>query len=180
MRASIFVSAAAFAVASAQNSSPSPSVDPAPQTAYLTQTNSLGVVTGMPAVDSSIAQQPDAVTDQPAVITSQPVPADIPAVGTGIHTLLLPGTGSMFNQTRTVTVSANNSTTLLVAPATSASGSGATGSGSNPSKTGADASGSGATRTGTGASSGSTGAASNVKAAAGSLVGFGAFMAAFL
>ena len=57
---------------------------------------------------------------------------------------------------------------------------GASGSGSSPSKTGSEASGSGATRTGAGSGSNPTNAASNVKAAAGSLVGFGAFMAAFL
>lgn len=179
MRSSIFVSAVAFAVASAQSSS----VDPFPQTAYLTQTNSLGVVTGGPAADTAIPTQPAADTiipTQPAVVTSQPLPDNIPAVGTGVHTLTLAGTGSAFNQTRTVTVSANNSTTLILAPSTTASGADATGSG---------ASGSGATRsgsqtgsqTGSGASASATGAAAhNFNAAAGGILGFGAFMAAFL
>ncbi|XP_014552697.1 hypothetical protein COCVIDRAFT_109588 [Bipolaris victoriae FI3] len=180
MRASIFVSTVAFALASAQNSSPSE--DPAPQTAFLTQTNSLGVVTGMPPVDTSIANQPDAVTDQPAVVTSQPLPANIPAVGPGVYTLTLAGTGTgtAVNQTRTVTVSANNSTTVVLAPATTASGAGATGSGSSPSGASRSGSGSGASATGSGSRPDSTGAASNVKVAAGSLMGFGAFMAAFL
>lgn len=176
MRSSIFVSAAVVAVASAQSSS----VDPFPQTSLLTQTNSLGVVTGMFPVATSIGAiptQPDAVTNQPAVVTSQPVPADIPAVGPGVHTLTLPGTGSMFNTTRTVTVSANNSTTLVVAPATSANSANPSGSGASGASR---ASGSGSP-TGSGAASASTGAAvPNVKVAAGSLVGFGAFMAAFL
>jgi hypothetical protein len=35
-----------------------------------------------------------AETSQPAVVTSQPDPADIPAVGTGIHTLTLAATVS--------------------------------------------------------------------------------------
>ncbi|KNG48699.1 alpha beta-hydrolase [Stemphylium lycopersici] len=181
MRASVFVSAIAFAVASAQDDSSS--IDPAPQTTYLTQTNSLGVVTGMPAPDTSIASMPNAVTSQPAVITTQPVPADIPAVGTGITTLTLAGTGtgSMVNSTRTIVVSANNSTTVALV-STTASGAEATGSGSSDSDaTGTDADATGTDATGTGADSpDSTGAASNVKVAAGSLVGFGAFMAAFL
>jgi hypothetical protein len=160
----------------------SSSIDPAPQTTFLTQTNSLGVVTGMPAADTSIATQPDAVTTQPAVVTTQPAPADIPAVGPGVHTLTLAGTGtgSMVNSTRTVTVSANNSTTVAIVATPTSSDADATGSGASGS--GADASGSGAdaSRTGTGANGASTGAAVNVKAAAGSIVGFGAFMAAFL
>ncbi|EMD58494.1 hypothetical protein GGP41_004360 [Bipolaris sorokiniana] len=179
MRASIFVSTVAFALASAQNSSPSQ--DPAPQTAFLTQTNSLGVITGMPPVDTSIANQPDAVTEQPAVVTSQPLPANVPAVGPGVHTLTLAGTGTgtAVNQTRTVTVSANNSTTVVLAPSTTSSGAGATGSGSE-SGASRSGSGSGASATGSGGRPDSTGAASNVKVAAGSLMGFGAFMAAFL
>ncbi|KAI8936357.1 hypothetical protein NX059_006769 [Plenodomus lindquistii] len=184
MRSSIFVSAVAFAVASAQSSS----VDPAPQTQYLTQTNSLGVVTGGPAADTAIPTQPAAdtaiptqpgvVTEQPAVVTEQPLPDNIPAVGTGLHTLTLAGTGSAFNETRTVTVSANNSTTLVVAPATTASGSGASATGSGATASGASRSGS---QTGSGASSSATGAAAqNFNAAAGGILGFGAFMAAFL
>ncbi|KAH8628835.1 hypothetical protein IG631_16092 [Alternaria alternata] len=164
------------------SSAPSSSIDPAPQTTYLTQTNSLGVVTGMPAADTSIATQPDAVTSQPAAVTTQPVPADIPAVGPGVHTLTLAGTGtgSMVNSTRTVTVSANNSTTVALVASPTNSDADATGSGA--SRSGADATGSDAsgTATGSGAGADATGAAVNVKAAAGSLVGFGAFMAAFL
>ncbi|CBX92729.1 hypothetical protein IAQ61_005902 [Plenodomus lingam] len=177
MRSSIFVSAAAFALASAQTP------DSFPQTAYLTQTNSLGVVTGGPAVVTAIPSQPapdTSIPAQPPVVTSQPIPDNIPAVGTGLHTLILPGTGSAFNQTRTVTVSANNSTTIILTPSTTSSGPDATGSG---------ASGSGATRsgaqtgsqTGSGATASATGAAArNFNAAAGGILGFGAFMAAFL
>ncbi|KAF1941859.1 hypothetical protein EJ02DRAFT_434520 [Clathrospora elynae] len=170
MRASIFVSAVAFTVASAQSSS----TDPAPQTNYLTETNSLGVVTGMPAVETSIPSQPAAATSQPLAVTSQPPVADIPAVGPGVHTLTLGPGGSVVNGSRTVTVSVNNSTTMVLQPPTSSA---------NP--TGSDASGSGASRasgsrTGSGASASSTGAAASVKVAAGSIFGFGAIMAAFL
>jgi hypothetical protein len=148
-------------------------------------TDSRGVITGQfpvatsqpsqPAVVTAIPSQPGVVTSQPAVVTTQPAPADIPAVGTGLTTLILPGTGSMFNQTRTVVVSANNSTTVQIVQSTPASsGADATGSG---------ASGSGPRRSGSGASGSPTatpGAAANVKVAAGSLFGFGAVVAAFL
>lgn len=182
MRASVFYSAAFAAAASAQSSS----VDPFPQTSLLAQTNSLGVVTGMfpvntqqpsqPAAVTSQPGQPAAVTSQPAVVTTQPAPADIPAVGPGVHTLVLPGTGSMFNQTRTVVVSANNSTTVQIQTSTpaasgSAGASGASGSGSRPS---------GSQSAGASGAETSQGAAANVKVAAGGLVGFGAFVAAFL
>jgi hypothetical protein len=184
MRASVFYSAAFAAAASAQSSS----VDPFPQTSLLAQTNSLGVVTGMfpvntqqpsqPAVVTNQPGQPAAVTSQPAVVTTQPAPADIPAVGPGVHTLTLPGTGSMFNQTRTVVVSANNSTTVQIqtsTPAASGSGAGASGaSGTGPRPSGSNASGSGSSPTNT------PGAAANVKVATGSLLGFGAIVAAFL
>lgn len=171
MRASVFYSAAFAAVASAQSS-----VDAYPQTSLLQFTNSLGVVTGQPAVVTSQPSQPAVATDipsQPAVVTSQPLPADIPAVGPGVHTLVLPGTGSAFNQTRTVVVSANNSTTVQIQTSTPAA-SGANGSG-GVSGSGA----SGTTPTGTGAPQNSEAAAPNVKVA-GSLLGLGAIAAAFL
>jgi hypothetical protein len=162
------------------------SVDPFPQTSLLAQTNSLGVVTGMfpvntqqptqPAAVTDQPGQPAAVTSQPAVVTTQPAPADIPAVGPGVHTLTLPGTGSMFNQTRTVVVSANNSTTVQIQTSTPAasgsSASGASGTGPRPSGSGASGSSSAPTNT--------PGAAANVKVATGSLLGFGAIVAAFL
>jgi hypothetical protein len=152
------------------------SVDNYPQTSYLKQTNSLGVVTGMPAVFTSQPGQPAVVTSQPAVVTSQPLPAEIPAVGPGLHTFTLPGTGSMFNQTRTIVVSANNSTTMQIQTSTPV----ASGSGSAASGSGARASGSGsATRSGAAASQ-SANAANNMKVAAGSILGFGAFVAAIL
>jgi hypothetical protein len=182
MRASVFVSAITFAVASAQSSA-STSIDPAPQTSYLAQTNSLGVVTGMPAAASNVGTQPAAVTSQPAVVTAQPVPADIPAVGPGVHTLTLAGTGtgSLVNSTRTVTVSANNSTTVALVASTTSSNAVATGSNGATLSGSRGASGaSGSSATGSGSRPAATGAAVSVKAAAGSIVGFGAIMAAFL
>jgi hypothetical protein len=185
MRASVFYSAAFAAAASAQSVFQS-SVDPFPQTSLLAQTNSLGVVTGMfpvatsqPSQPAAVTQQPGvpaAVTSQPAVVTSQPLPADIPAVGPGVHTLTLPGTGANFNQTRTVVVSANNSTTVQIQTSTPvASGSGSAGA----SGSGARASGSGSP-SGSNAPAASGNSAANVKVAAGSVLGFGAFVAAFL
>ncbi|CAA9958543.1 hypothetical protein CFE70_002071 [Pyrenophora teres f. teres 0-1] len=182
MRASVYVSALTLAVASAQgitSTSVGPSIDPAPQTSYLAMTNSLGVVTGMPPVATDVGTQPAAVTSQPPVVTAQPAPADIPAVGPGLHTLTLAGTGtgSMVNSTRTVTVSANNSTTVQLIASPTSSGAMATGSDGATRSRGSGATGSGATGTGKPAA---TGAAANVKVAAGSIVGFGALMAAFL
>lgn len=157
------------------------SVDPFPQSIYMAQTNSLGVVTGMPAVVTSIPSQPAAVTNipgQPAVVTSQPLPANIPAVGPGVHTLVLAGTGSAFNQTRTVVVSANNSTTVEILPTPTGGASGSGASGMTTTGTGMRQTGS---ATGTGPAQQSTGAAvANVQLAAGSVLGFGAFVAAFL
>ncbi|KAF2833363.1 hypothetical protein CC86DRAFT_461748 [Ophiobolus disseminans] len=170
MRVSVFYSAAFAAVASAQSSS----VDPYPQTTLLRGTNSLGVVTAQPPVATLIPSQPAAVISQPAIVTSQPLPANIPAVGPGVHTLVLAGTGSAFNTTRTIVVSANNSTTVQIETSSAA----ASGSGSAGTLTGtARVSGS---ATGTGAPQNSAGAAANVKAAAGSVLGFGAIVAAFL
>jgi len=176
MRASVVYSAAFAAVASAQSSS----VDPFPQTSLTVLTNSQGVITGQFPLVTSQPGQPAVVTQQPGVVTSQPLPADIPAVGSGVHTLLLPGTGSAFNQTRTVVVSANNSTTVqLVQSPTAASGSArVSGSGSAGAS---GASGASASRSGsaTGAPTQSQGAAAGIKVA-GSFVGFGAFVAALL
>ncbi|KAF2019089.1 hypothetical protein BU24DRAFT_418691 [Aaosphaeria arxii CBS 175.79] len=196
MRASVIVPAfalAAFAqdassvassVASAASSAASVAVssftgDAFPQTSFLTQTDSRGVVTGQPAVETSIPNQPAASLSIPPVATSVGVPASIPAVGTGVHTIPVAGPN---NSTRTLIVSANNSTTIILNEGTSAaSGSGSsatTTGGSRPS--GSGASGSGATgATGTGAPQ-STPNNANIRVAAGGLVGAGMFVAAFL
>jgi len=188
MRGFAFVSALA-AVALAQDSSSeaasSSSIDPAPQTSYLQQTNSLGVITGgppvatsQPAADTSIPAQPPADTSIPAL----PPGASIPAQASGIHTVVIP-IGN--NSTVQVVVSAANTTTIVYgAPSTApASGSGAetTGTGKasgtgRASGSGADATGSGAAATGTQASA--PGAAANVQVASGFLGA--ALLAAFL
>jgi hypothetical protein len=168
------VSSAAAAVTS--------SIDAFPQTSFLTATNSLGVVTGQPAADTAIPTQPPADTvipTQPAVETNVGTAVTIPAVGTGIHTIPVPnpsGNGSV-----TITVSANNSTTVILgAPTGSASGSGADASNTASTTRGSQSGSVSGSPTGSGASSSSTAGASNIKVAAGSMVGFGAFVAAFL
>lgn len=183
MRASFFVPVFALAAfAQDESSSAAPTVpsftgDAFPQTSFLQQTNSLGVVTGQPAVETSIPSQPENPNSQPAVATSVGEAASIPAVGTGIHTIVL---GNPDNSTRTLVVSANNSTTVVLGNPTS---KGASGSGASATTTGGDSTGTGASGA-TGASGTgnpeSTGAAANVRALAGSLVGAGAFVAAFL
>ncbi|KAF2108497.1 hypothetical protein BDV96DRAFT_587291 [Lophiotrema nucula] len=176
MRASIFISAPIFAAAALAQSESSSSVDAFPQTSYLQQTDSRGVVTGMPAVATSIPSQPAAassIANLPPAVTTQPLPASIPAVGTGLHTIII---GGPSNTTQTLVVSANNSTTIIVPTASSAS------SGASGAQTTGGASGSGPSGSATGSATGaqSTGAAPTMAALAGSFVGLGAFVAAFL
>jgi hypothetical protein len=150
------------------------SVDPFPQTNQLTQTNSLGVVTGQPPVATSQPAQPPADTNIPNQDTDVGTAVTIPAVGTGVHTLTLGGASGNVNGTRTLVVSANNSTTVVLgapstASASATSGAGASGSGR--------ASGSGSP-TGSGSPQQSTNAA--VANIAGTFAGMGAIIAAFL
>lgn len=168
MRSSIFVSAAIVAVASAQSSS----IDPFPQTTLLQFTNSLGVVTGQPPVQTSQPAQPPADTAQPDVDTDVGTAVTIPAVGTGVHTLLLGGPSGRVNETQTVVVSANNSTTIILGAPSTASAT-PTGSGGASGSRGASGS-----PTGSGSPEQSTNAAAaNV---AGTFAGMGALLAAFL
>lgn len=111
-----------------------------PATAYLTQTNSDGIVTGMPSnsVDTAIPTQPKAATSQPPVAT---IPAGL---GTGAHTLTIAASSGLTS----FTISVGSSTTAVVGSpsgitgVTTAGGPKATGSGSNggdsSSKTGSD------------------------------------------
>ena len=177
MRAAFFTPVFALAVYAQSQSS---SIDDFPQTSFLTQTNSLGVVTGQPAVNTNVGNPDSSIPAQAPVETSQPPVASIPAVAPGINTIQVPGTG---NTTRTLVVSANNSTTVVLGNPTP-SGSP---TGTEARTTGADASGSGAsgasgaTGSRTGASgSQSTGAAPTMGAMAGSIFGVGALVAAFL
>ncbi|CAI6252494.1 unnamed protein product [Periconia digitata] len=181
MRSYIAVSALVAAVA-AQGSS---SADSFPQTAFLTQTNSNGVVTGQPGVATS---QPAAATNQPVAPpadSSQPPVVTIPAVGTtGIHTITqgVPGT----NSTVQITVSASNTTTSVLGELPSgvssvAGGSGASGSnGARPTPSGSGSNPSGSGAGSSGPSGSGNAAAPTMKAMAGSLLGAGAFVAAFL
>lgn len=170
MRASVFVASAFVAVVFAQDSS---SANPAPQTTLTTQTDSLGVVTGQPTQPG----QPTQATNQPPLVTSQPAADTIPAVGTtGIVTVTK---GNPDNTTSTIVVSVNNSTTSVMKPTLSAP-SDASGSGGSSTPTGTDANGQ-PSASGSGTSSSSSGAAAaTMRAVAGSLVGAGAFVAAFL
>lgn len=178
MRASIFISAPIFAIAALaqSDSSATPSATSTvsndnPFTSYLTQTNSLGVITGQPAV---VTTQPDVVTTQPAVVTTQPLPATLPALASGFNTILV---GNSLNQTSTIVVSVGNATTSIITPASSTPASGSAGTTGG----GAAASGaSGATGTAASASATHTGAASALQVAGGVFVGVGAFVAAFL
>jgi len=123
-------------------------------TNYLTQTNSLGVVTGQPPVATVIP-------GIPAAVTSQPLVASIPALANGTTTL------THANQTYTVFVS-GSVTSLITRASTSAGASGASGSGAR-------------NATGSGASgAASTGAAATGSIAAGALVMAGGVFAAFL
>jgi hypothetical protein len=113
-----------------------------PNTQYLTETDSNGVITGMPTVATS---QPG----QPAVVTSQPDVASIYAgLSSGLNTVLVG------NQTLTVSVSGTLTSVVKATPTpTSSPGSGGASGGSA-----------------TGSSS-SKGAAATGQVAAGALIG---------
>ncbi|KAK7982085.1 hypothetical protein PG984_009201 [Apiospora sp. TS-2023a] len=133
-----------------------------PATAYLTQTNSDGIVTGMPSntVGTAIPTQPKAETSQPPVAT---IPAGL---GTGAHTLTIPASGS--SGLNTFTISVGSSTTQVVGAAPGITGV-TTSGGAKP--TGSSGSGSGSGSNG-GDSSSQTG--SDGKAAPSSTGGSGA------
>jgi hypothetical protein len=161
-------------------------------TSYLTQTNSLGVVTGMPSVETAQSALPPAVTSQPAVAT---IPAGLPEGNTYL----------LINISRTLTsfeVSVGSSTTVVVdAPesATIITGTGtetgtaavssATDSSSDDSES-SSSSGSSSTRGSSSSGASSSGAAEStgtadssagrVTLASAGVLGFGALFAAFL
>lgn len=171
MRVSIFVPLFA-AAALAQESS---STDNHPQTHRLTETDSRGVVTGQPTVVTSIPDQPPAETSIPAQATSVGEVVNIPAVGTGVTTIIRADTARP-NATETIVVSANKDTTVILSTVGQTTSTSPTGSGSRPTGSGAEESG---TPTESDATE-SPGAAATMRAMAGSVVGFGAFVAAFL
>lgn len=91
MRSSIFFAAPFAALALAQSSgNATESTSSVPysniNTIYLTQTNSLGVITGMPSVATSVGNAGTAITTQPTLATSQAAAALVPAGFTGVTT----------------------------------------------------------------------------------------------
>ncbi|KJY01998.1 hypothetical protein TI39_contig265g00022 [Zymoseptoria brevis] len=156
-----------------------------PNTQYLTQTNSNGVITGMPS--AAVA------------VTSQPILATIPAgLPQGVTTYpLVVGNNSVTY----FTISVGSSTTVVLgglpSGVTSVAGAGSTGSSGSGSGSGSGSSGgrsssssrpSGSsgneasnTSSGSGSSASSEGAASsNMVIASGAVMGLGAFIAALL
>ncbi|KIW13100.1 hypothetical protein PV08_08287 [Exophiala spinifera] len=74
-----------------------------PFTVYTTETNSLGVITGMPSV----------VTSQPSVVTSQPVSPTLPSYSGYVYANSTAATSSVGTETETATSAAGQSTTGL-------------------------------------------------------------------
>ncbi|KAI0145172.1 hypothetical protein GGR57DRAFT_481014 [Xylariaceae sp. FL1272] len=139
-----------------------------PATTLLTQTNSDGVITGLPS--SLPTSQPSVVTSQPSVVTSMPDVATIPAgLPTGVTTIAQ-GNSSSF------VISVGESTTVVLTSSSTASAASTTGSsatdGSSPSSTSGSASGSSPTET--------PGAAAGIVPASFGLVSLGALVAALL
>jgi hypothetical protein len=91
-----FLSLLASSVVHAQSS-----VDPYPNTIYLTETDSNGVITGGPSV---YTLQPT----QPAAVTSQPILATLPMLQDGTTTLTYNGA--------TYTVAVSGTSTSLITP----------------------------------------------------------------
>lgn len=161
-------------------------------TSYLTQTNSLGVVTGMPEVATAQSALPPAVTSQPAVAT---IPAGLPEGNTylliNISRSLTSFEVSVGSST-TVVVDAPESATIVTGTGTetgTAAVSSATGSSSDDSESSSGSSStrgssSGSSASGSGASASSTGTADSsagrVTLASAGVLGFGALVAAFL
>ena len=147
-----------------------------PATKFLTETNSAGVVTGLPGQSG----QPEAVTSQPAVVTSQPPVATLPAaLPSGYNTIYL----NVSSHLTSITVSAGKSTTTIlgdadvstVGPGGHQTGGAGRPHGGSPTHGGQQASSASAS-----ASSTETGAASNMKVASAGMLGLGALFAALL
>ncbi|KAK3725249.1 hypothetical protein LTR37_000760 [Vermiconidia calcicola] len=168
-----------------------------PATLYLTQTNSLGVVTGMPGA-STVITNPAVVTSQPAVVTTQPAVDLVPAGITGTTVVSYNGTAgftsftAIAGESTTRILGGNTIATVATSGSTTARGNGPRptagrptgGSGSN-SNSGSDASSSGgsggsAASSSASASESDSAAASNMKAASAGVLGLGAFIAALL
>ncbi|KAF2222854.1 hypothetical protein BDZ85DRAFT_118487 [Elsinoe ampelina] len=186
MQTFAFLGLAALAAAQVTNSASSITSISIPDnsfTTFLTQTDSNGVVTGIPtqpAVVTSIPVQPGVVTSQPAVAT---IPAGLPS-----------GINSVPINNSTILVSVGSSTTVVIGGAGStvtsgtvsatgsASGSSGSSSGGSATTGGASGTSGGASGTSSASPSSSSGAAAanKVYMASGALVGAGAFFVAFL
>jgi hypothetical protein len=153
-----------------------------PATKYLTETNSDGIVTGMP----SNAGTATVVTGEPAV-TSQPPVATIPAGISGTTVITINATAGLTS----FTISAGKKTTQILGGADvstaggSSGGASGTGGGNNPQHTGSgngNGNGNGGSGSSASASSSSTGAAAVATAqlASAGMIGLGAFFAALL
>jgi len=151
-----------------------------PATAYLTETNSAGVITGEPGQST--------IETQPAAVTSQPQVATIPAGISGTRVITINGTSGLTS----FTVSGGKKTTEIlggaqVSTAGASSGMEASSGGASPTghgHNGGGASGNGNGNSGSGASSSSssTGGAAptGLKVAGAGVIGLGAFVAALL
>ncbi|KAI4760803.1 hypothetical protein E4T52_03907 [Aureobasidium sp. EXF-3400] len=214
MRASVFFAAPLVAMAAAQSSTANEtsvlstipvSSSSVPYTngftSFLTQTNSLGVVTGQPLPATSVGVA--ATNSAPAAISSVAVQLVPAGLAPGTVTTLIYGNVTAGNATSIVVTVGASTTQILSAAVIAATGSGssasgssaaaaASSSGSSASQSGSSsrgassassrassASGSASSATGSAAAS-STGAASNVKVGAGALIGAGVFFAAFM
>ncbi|MCJ1245046.1 hypothetical protein MMC30_002247 [Trapelia coarctata] len=72
-----------------------------PFTSFITQTNSQGVITGMPSV---VTSQPSVITSQPAAVTTQPAVVTSPA-GAPAPSVATPHFSSVVGSNTTVTTS---------------------------------------------------------------------------
>ncbi|KAI0452809.1 hypothetical protein F5B21DRAFT_481736 [Xylaria acuta] len=142
-----------------------------PATTLLTQTNSDGIITGLPSSGPPAeTSQPSVVTSQPSVVTSIPAVATIPAgLPTGLTTIV------QGNSSFAISVGPSTTVVLTSTSTTSEDASNTGGStptdGSDPSST-SGSSGSSPTET--------PGAAAGLVPASFGLVSFGALIAALL
>ena len=107
-----------------------------PFTSFLTETNSLGVVTGQPSVVTSqpavVTSQPAAITTQPAAVTTQPAAAtSVPAVVTSpavpiVSPHISSGLTSLAGANATVTTATLSTTAVVLSTQSSAAAASAT------------------------------------------------------
>ncbi|KAI0974217.1 hypothetical protein F4678DRAFT_403007 [Xylaria arbuscula] len=108
-----------------------------PVTTLLTQTNSDGIITGLPSSGPDAeTSQPAVETSQPAVVTSIPDVATIPAgLPAGTTTITQGNSSFVISVGKSTTVVLTSTSTSADASTTGDSNASATGSDSNPSST---------------------------------------------